>query len=101
MNEALASGLPVIMTDISPNNKVLPPEWLVQSNMRFSFVARTTIEVYSADHQKLGATLDRLAHIDNESLINYKQQAYEIAVKEYSPEVIKEKWDLLMGKLGV
>jgi DNA polymerase I-like protein with 3'-5' exonuclease and polymerase domains len=31
MNEALLSGLPVIMTDVSPNNTILPPEWLVEA----------------------------------------------------------------------
>ena len=31
MNEALMSGLPVFMTDISPNNYVLPKEWLANS----------------------------------------------------------------------
>lgn len=29
LNEALASGMPVIMPDITPNNNLLPKEWLV------------------------------------------------------------------------
>ena len=46
MNEALLSGLPVFMTDISPNNKVLPKEWLVPSQKITEFKARTMIVVY-------------------------------------------------------
>ena len=33
-NEALISGLPVIMTDTSPNNEWLPKEWLVNVKNR-------------------------------------------------------------------
>ena len=33
MNEALISGLPVFMTNVSPNNHVLPEKWLVDSDI--------------------------------------------------------------------
>ena len=32
MNEALLSGLPVFMTNVSPNNQILPQDWLVESD---------------------------------------------------------------------
>lgn len=101
MNEALASGLPVVMTDISPNNKVLPPEWLVQSSIKFSFTARTTIEVYSADHEKLGMAIDRLTLLSDNDLVEDKKRAYDISVREYSDKILKEKWSLLLEKIGV
>jgi glycosyltransferase involved in cell wall biosynthesis len=34
MNEALTSGLPVIMSDTSPNNAVLPGDWLVPGEFK-------------------------------------------------------------------
>jgi len=36
MNEALLSGLPVIMTNISPNNTILPLEWLVEASAQLT-----------------------------------------------------------------
>jgi glycosyltransferase involved in cell wall biosynthesis len=101
MSEALASGLPVIMTDIDPNNKVLPTHWLVESNKKTSFIARTVIDVYSADHVALAGRIAQFAVVEDKLLTGYKQQAREIAVREYSSEVVKHKWDLLMLKLGV
>ncbi len=93
MNEALASGLPVIMTDIDPNNKVLPAEWLVKAKKDKTFMARTLVDVYSADHSALA-----------DMIVNFvgdKKQARQIAIKEYSSESVKQKWGLLLKKLGV
>ena len=48
-NEALGSHIPVIMTDIDPNNDFLPPEWLVPSLRISTFDARASIDVYGVD----------------------------------------------------
>jgi len=53
MNEALLSGLPVIMTDISPNNQVLPKEWLIPSEKTDTLMARMLLDVYSANAAQL------------------------------------------------
>jgi glycosyltransferase involved in cell wall biosynthesis len=98
MNESLASGLPVIMTDIDPNNKILPKEWLVKSNSAGSFMTRTMIDVFSADPQALADKIIEFAKLENKQ---YNIRAREIALKEYSAEAIKEKWALLLQKLGV
>ena len=37
MNEALMSALPVFMTNISPNNAILPPKWLAESKQIDTF----------------------------------------------------------------
>lgn len=98
MNEALASGLPVIMTNIDPNNKVLPPEWLVMARLTSSFMTRTMIDVFTADHNALADKIVEFALLDDKQ---YNIRAREIATKEYSAEAVKEKWSLLMQKLGV
>jgi glycosyltransferase involved in cell wall biosynthesis len=59
--EALASGLPVVMPDISPNDTLLPPDWLVPGRRTGQFRARTTIDLHTVDHQALAATIDRFA----------------------------------------
>lgn len=98
MTEALASGLPVIMTDIDPNNIVLPKEWLVKSDYKGEFMTRTMIDIFSADHQALADKITEFAKLKDNS---YNIKAREIATKEYSAEAVKEKWALLLQKLGV
>lgn len=101
MNEALSAGLPVIMTKVSPNNQVLPNGWLVDAEQRGSFMARTNIELFSANHALLGRKLDEFAKLDDDTIKQYKKQAHEIAVKEYSSETFKKNWALLLENLGV
>ncbi|MFG1794148.1 glycosyltransferase [Nocardia sp. NPDC049149] len=60
-NEALGAGLPVVMTDVSPNSTWLPADWLVPAESRGSFMAKTRVEVYSADHRALAAKIDQFA----------------------------------------
>ncbi len=101
MNEALAAGLPVIMTDVDPNDKVLPKEWLVQASKVGSFMARVNIDIFSADHKALADKIIKFDNLPMADVMADKIRAREIAVKEYSSEAIKEKWALLIGKLGV
>lgn len=53
LNEALSCGMPVIMPDISPNNHILPKEWLVPATIVDSFEPRTKVDIYSVDIDKL------------------------------------------------
>jgi hypothetical protein len=43
MNEALISGLPVFMTNISPNNHILPEKWLVDSSIGGKFKTKLMV----------------------------------------------------------
>lgn len=101
MNEALASGLPVIMTDIDPNNKILPSYWLVKARKKSTFTKRTEIGVYSANHKDLAARIAQFAVADRKLLNGYKNKAREIAQEEYSSTSVKRRWDLFMQRLGV
>lgn len=101
MNESLASGLPVIMPDIDPNNKVLPKEWLVKAQRNGSFMTRTTIDLFSVDPHSLASKIMYFATCSQDELTAHKIRAREIAVKEYSSEAVLEKWSLLMQKIGV
>jgi glycosyltransferase involved in cell wall biosynthesis len=58
MQEALGSGIPVIMTDVSPNNEVLPRPWLVPTERTGSFMARSEIDIHTADVDALAAKMD-------------------------------------------
>jgi hypothetical protein len=89
MNEALLSGMPVFMTDISPNNKVLPKEWLVESNKINQFKARTRIDVYEANPEKLAELVD--SYINNNKS-EQKKHAFEIGYNNFSADVLKDKY---------
>lgn len=101
MTEALAAGLPVIMSNIDPNNKVLPKEWLVQAKHAGTFMTRTEIDLYSVDHNALADKIIEFDEMHNYQLIAEKMKAREIAVKEYSSEAVLEKWAGLLSKIGL
>lgn len=92
MNEALMSGLPVVMTDISPNNRALPSEWLVPATQRTSFMARTMVEVYQTDPLELAKKIDEFAKKKRSGILKEQNKAYDIAKKQYSFWALKQKY---------
>jgi hypothetical protein len=97
MNEALASALPVIMPHISPNNQILPQDWLVPATVTSTFVARTTIDVHTTDAEALGKKIDEFALMDKNELLRNKMRAYEIAKREFSPKKLLPKYKQAIG----
>lgn len=75
LNEALSSGMPVIMPDISPNNYLLPKEWLVPATITDSFEPRTKVDIYSVD---IKALTERIEWV-KENIRSESQKANEIA----------------------
>ncbi len=59
MNEALGAGMPVIMPDISPNNAVLPANWLVPAVKTGAFRSKSDIDLYNVKSRALASTIDR------------------------------------------
>lgn len=93
MTEALCAGLPVIMTDVSPNNQILPPFWCVPAVLSGRFMARTWIDMYTVNHAELGMKIDLFA---GKNLHDLKVKAYNIGYGEYSDKVLKDKWEKLL-----
>lgn len=87
MTEALYCGLPVIMTDISPNNDVLPAKWLVPATDIKILQTRIPVMVYNADVQALADKLDTL-----DTSTPAKQEARDLGMK-YDSQALKEKWE--------
>lgn len=96
MNEALMSGLPVFMTDISPNNRVLPKEWLVGAKRTGDFKARAMIDVYEADPKQLAKIVDD--YINNKNKTDLKLKAFEIAHTNYSVTNLYQKYIDIINK---
>lgn len=97
MNEALLSGLPVFMTDISPNNILLPNKWLAESHFIKNFMSRIGIDLYAADPQSLAANVDKYFSLKN--MKKEKEQAYLIGYDNFSSEVLKQKYIDLISSL--
>ena len=76
LNEALASGMPVIMPDISPNNNILPKEWLVPATKTDSFTPRTVIDIYSCDPDALRS---KIYELQSKNIKELSEQANQIA----------------------
>jgi hypothetical protein len=90
MNEALISGLPVFMTNISPNNLILPQEWLLRSEKTDVFRTKSMVDVYSASLREMGRSID--AYMDNSDKTQDKQKALSIGVKHFSVESLKQRY---------
>lgn len=91
LNEALSSGMPVIMPDIEPN-RILPEEWLVPAEVTGSFEPRTKIDLYSVDPEALREKVEwfKNCQIETESI-----KADEIA-QTISWEALKPKWEAIL-----
>lgn len=97
MNEALMSGLPVFMTDISPNNIILPGRWLSDANFVKDFMARIGIKLYEADPESMAVVVDKYFSQDN--LSNDKQEAFDIGYNNFSSEKLKNSYLDLINSL--
>jgi len=89
MCEALMSALPVIMPDISPNNSIMPSDWLVPAEKDGYIMTRTRIDLFSVDVYKLAEKIDEFAVSD---LTKAKIDAFELAHKEYSQSSLEEEY---------
>ena len=96
MNESLLSALPVFMTNISPNNKILPEKWLVNAKVVDQFRAKTMIDVYEADPELLANLIDNYVDLSDDQKNEEKQKAFEIGYNNFAPEkLINSYLDLI------
>lgn len=89
LNEALASGMPVIMTDIEPNNHILPKEWLVPAVKVGEFYPRTKVDIYQANPDILR---ERIAYFTQSNIQEESRRASDIA-DTISWTTLKSKWE--------
>jgi hypothetical protein len=90
MNEALLSALPVFMTDISPNNDVLPQKWLASSKKIGELMTRTKLNVYSADPIILAKLLD--SHMGLPDRLPEKLSALTIGTSRFCSSTLAAKY---------
>ncbi len=92
MNEALSSALPVVMTNVSPNNDVLKRDWLVNAFVKQEIFTRSKIDLFESDLKQLASTIDTFANYSDQEMMNEKLDALEIAQSEYSSDKLIEKY---------
>jgi glycosyltransferase involved in cell wall biosynthesis len=97
MNEALLSALPVFMTNISPNNHVLPQDWLVKSDSIGTIRTKIRLELFEANPRDLAKTIDDYMSVKYKRL--YKEQAYNIGITNFSPNVLKDKYLKIISQI--
>jgi hypothetical protein len=90
MNEALLSGLPVFMTDISPNNLILPKKWLARSEIIGNFMAKKSIDIYNADPKDLAKKIDQYFDASDKKLL--KEEAFSLGYETFSQESLRQKY---------
>jgi glycosyltransferase involved in cell wall biosynthesis len=85
INEALGAGMPVVATDISPNNLWLPKEWLIPAKKTISFQCRKSIDVYESQPEHLAAKIDQFCQDD------FYSRAVSI-VNDFRQDISWAKW---------
>lgn len=98
MNEALSCGMPVMMTDISPNNQFLPRPWLTEAHKVGEFRPRTVIDIYETDPKVLGETMRQWANLSIDDTIAMNNEADKLA-ESVSWETLKPQYDQMLRDL--
>jgi glycosyltransferase involved in cell wall biosynthesis len=96
MNEALLSGLPVFMTDVSPNNSVLPKEWLIPSHEYGYIKTKTRLLMFQANTKELAGRVDD--YINSNGKLQQKERAYQIGYENFSPDVLRNKYEVIFNR---
>ena len=90
MNEALMSALPVFMTDISPNNAILPDKWLAKSIKIDVFRTKSIVDVYDVKPERLANIIDE--YISNDNKYQIKETAVKIGLDNFSADKLKQRY---------
>ncbi len=98
-NEALMSGLPVIMTNVPPNNVLLPQEWLVDVTKIGEFMTRIMIDIHSAVPQKLADKINWLTALSNEQIILEKEKSFAIGDNEFNASKLLPMYEAMVYNL--
>lgn len=85
-NEAIGAEMPIITTDISPNNTWLPSEWLVQSNQAGILRSKKIVPYFDADPIKLAEKIDEFCD----------ESFYNAAVEKAIELKNKISWETLL-----
>lgn len=92
MDEALMSGIPVIMPAISPNTELLPAKWLVPAVGWKQLMTRTMIDVYRTTPKQIAHKIDEMTEWDWEK---EKTDAFDLAYETFRPAYLENEYNKL------
>lgn len=92
MLESLMSGLPVLMSDITPNKEILPSRWLAPANRMGTFMAQSEIPYYSVGHGIYAELIEQFTKMSEEVVLQERKNAFEIALNNFSVDALKPKY---------
>ena len=95
MNEALMSALPVFMTDVSPNNYILPKEWLIKSFSIGTFRTKVRVDLFEVDTKELALSIDN--YINDKNKNTQKQKAFDLGLSNFSPSILIDQYNNLIS----
>ena len=90
MNEALLSGMPVFMTDVSPNNLVLPEKWLAETKVIGNFMAKKNIDLHEVNAIELAGKIDN--YFNNSDKKSEKNEAFSLGYENFSTKMLKQQY---------
>lgn len=98
VNEALSAGMPVIMPNISPNDKFLPDTWLLPATKIDEFTPRTKIDIYDIDPRSLAKKIDKFAELEEGAMLSESVRASNIA-ESISWECMRARYERAFEEL--
>lgn len=96
-NEAIGMHIPVLMTDIDPNNRWLPSEWLIPAKQSGEFQAVNPVMVYRTPPTTLALYIDNLA-VSPEAYAHALRQARRLA-QVYSWEALLPQYQAAIQRV--
>ena len=99
MNEALAAGMPVIMSKLSPQADFLPERWLISANETdIDFAPRFKIPVFECDPIDVFFRMRWFKSLSNQDMREQSNMADELA-QSISWEAMKPKYEEALAAL--
>lgn len=96
LGEALSAGMPVLMTDLSPQNETLPRALMVPASHAYDVMTRAEIGVYEPDPQEIARRIDDL--YDDPDHFGALSSWANAWAREMSWEALRPKYlDVLTG----
>lgn len=89
MWEALSAGMPVIMPFISPNDDILPHNWLTRAYISSNFHAHTNIDLYDANPAHLMETIEFVAKDISRANLQAKELADDMSWTNQKPKYLE------------
>lgn len=95
LNEALSRGMAVIMTDLTPQNDVLPKELLIKPSFVTTFQINREIEIADLDPKDIARKIDEIA---NKDISKYSKISNHIA-QAWSWETLKPQYVNIFNRI--